>query len=182
MSTRASAKLLVVPLGETLYYAPDRIIHTRHLHGRAMRIDWKRLRLVPFAFLGVLGWMLVDYVIRGPEAKQKQIAIEKKIGAISDPKASNAISSGRGLKTSNGYVARIVHTDLDQDEVEAYYRGELEKGNWFYIKEEVILSNRRILYCNGGNESAILALPERGTAKTYEYSLTISWGIEYGCK
>ena len=145
-------------------------------------MDWKRLRYVPVVFLGVLGFMLVDYAIRGHKAEQKQVTIERRFGMISDPAASSVIRSGHGFKTGDGYVTRILRTNLAQDKVEAYYREELEKGEWFYFKEEVILSHRRVLFCNGDDESIVVALPEASVPKTYEYSLTLSWYLSHGCR
>lgn len=145
-------------------------------------MNWKRLRYVPVVFLGVVGFMLVDYAIRGSKANRKQITIEKQFGKISDPEASRVTSAGHGFKTNGGYVSRIVRTNLAQDEVEAYYRDELEKGDWFYFKEEVILSNKRVLFCNSHDESIVVALPQSSIPKTYEYSLTLSWDLSHGCR
>src|SRR6266852_734821 len=115
--------------------------------------------------------MLVDYAIRGPKAKRKQITIEKQLELISDPKSSSVTNLSSGFKTSGGYVKRIDQTDLAPEEVESYYRKRLEERDWFYVKEEVILSNRRVIFCRGNDEAAILVLPGRAIQKSYEYSL-----------
>ena len=126
--------------------------------------------------------MLVDYAIRGPQAKQKQITIEKELRSIPDPHLSSMTNSVSGFKTSGGYANRFLQTDLTPEEVESYYREKLEEQQWVYMKEEEILSKRRVIFCRGKDETATLVLPEKAIQKSYEYSLTISWDETPGCR
>lgn len=76
---------------------------------------------------------------------------------------------------------RIFQTDLATNEIESYYRMRLEQNGWFFYRENVILSRRRQIFCNGNNEATVLVTPENVIEKPYEYSLTISWNSTEGC-
>lgn len=147
-----------------------------------MRQDWKRLRFAPVVLLGVFAFVIADYIFRGPKAKEKQSNIESELRSILDPPSSSLIYSRSGFKTSGGYTKRILRTNLALDELDSYYRSKLEEQKWFYLKEEVILSNRRAIFCNGTGEAAVLAMPEKAGEIPYEYSLTITWDNTEGCK
>jgi hypothetical protein len=101
-----------------------------------MRQDWKRLRFLPLLFLCFFGVTVVDYAIRGKEAKEKQVALERRFQLISDPKSARLVTSGAGFKTSGGYATRTLEAELSDDDVEAYYHEELERHEWFYVKDD----------------------------------------------
>jgi hypothetical protein len=90
------------------------------------------------------------------------------------------IDSGAGFKSSNGYVSRVISTELEPEQVETYYRQLLEERDWYFMKKENRVSKNRIIFCFNG-DTAILEVPESGTERGYTYSLMISWGIDYGC-
>jgi hypothetical protein len=154
----------------------------RQDRGTLIRQDWKRLRFAPVIILGVLTFMVADYAIRGPRAREKQSHIERELQLISDPQSSRMTGVRSGFKTSGGYVTRILQTDVPPIEVESHYRKKLEEQEWFSLKEEEILSTRRAIFCNGKDEAAVLALPEKVVPGTYEYSLTMTWNNTEGCK
>jgi len=134
-------------------------------------------------FCVLLFWasLAVYYVLNLPKAKQRQNTIDKELRLIPDPKSSSTINFDSGFKSSNGYVNRIVLTELEPNQVEAYYRDKLEEQGWFFRKKEVRLSRTRVIFC-GNDETAVLDLPEVVTDKRYRYSLQIIWGIDYGCR
>jgi len=148
------------------------------------KIEWNASsRRCLLAFFVVLFWvvLVVHYVLNLPRAKQRQDVIDKELRIIPDPKASSTINFGSGFKTGNGYVNRLVLTELEPDQVEGYYRKKLEEQGWYFMRKEVRLSRIRVIFC-GNDENAVLDLPESVAQKSYQFSLTISWGINYGCK
>jgi hypothetical protein len=146
-----------------------------------MQLDWRRLKFSPVIVLAFLVVVVADYAIRGPRAKQRKARIEQELRSIPDPASSKLIDAGSAYKTSGGYAMRIFQTDLATNEIESYYRMRLEQNGWFFYRENVILSRRRQIFCNGNNEATVLVTPENVIEKPYEYSLTISWNSTEGC-
>jgi hypothetical protein len=119
----------------------------------------------------------------GPKAKQRQIALEKELRQVADPKSSSVGTFSSSYKSSNGSVEKSVWTDLQPDEVESFYRETLGQNGWYFTKKESRLSTTRAIFCrdSGTGDTAVLELSDRPGPKSYRYSLRFVWGINYGC-
>jgi len=147
-----------------------------------MQLDWKRLRYLPLAFLCFCGVTVVDYAIWGKEAKEKQVALEMKFQLISDPKFARLVASGAGFKTSGGYATRALETEQSDEDVEAYYREELERHEWFYVKEDYVWTGRRVLFCGNDEDTVAIELPDRDSRDHHSYRITATWNNSNGCR
>jgi len=143
------------------------------------RFEWKRLRLIPVVFVSVFVFAVIDYAIRGPQARHKQIEIEEKLSSIPDLKSAKVVNSSSGFKTGGGYARRILEADVLPDQIDSYYRQQLEQRGWFFLKKEVRLSKARVIFCSKkGDQVAMIELPESVRTTPYKYTLALNWGID----
>jgi hypothetical protein len=148
-----------------------------------MKLDWKRLRYAPLVAIGFLVFVLVEYAVRGPQAKREQAALENSLRSISDPSSSKVLDFTSGFKTSGGYATRILVTRVSREEIGRHYRQELQQHGLYYLRTDSILGKNRMIFCADLNKQVtILELPESVAGGLYQYRLTSNWGIDYGCR
>lgn len=126
--------------------------------------------------------MVGDYAIRGKQASKRQLDVETKLRLISDPGSAVLVVSNSSFKTSGGTIKRTLQTSIPERDVESHYREELQTNGWFYVRENTILSHRRLLFCNYEEEAFTLVLPKDEPREGFKYSVIISWANSNGCR
>jgi hypothetical protein len=140
-----------------------------------------RIRNVLLALFVVAAGLVVTNSIGSKRATQLQKSIEAELQTIREPRLCKIISTRSNYKSSNGFTIKIVQTQLNANDIRSYYLQELPDDGWTFLKQEERLSKTRILFCRN-QQTLILEFPGTSVQPLLEYSLSIVWGISYGCE
>jgi hypothetical protein len=140
-----------------------------------------RIRNVLLALFVVAAGLVVTNSIGSKRATQLQKSIEAELQTIREPRLCKIISTRSNYKSSSGFTIKIVQTQLNANDIRSYYLQELPDDGWTFLKQEERLSKTRILFCRN-QQTLILEFPGTSVQPLLEYSLSIVWGISYGCE